>query len=71
MRRPEWMAGVARVMMNASKLPRFIRCRPMTAAAANRFERRRVGTRQALVRAARQILAESGTTGAGIQCQWP
>ncbi|WP_200302487.1 TetR/AcrR family transcriptional regulator [Streptomyces adelaidensis] len=33
----------------------------------NRFERRRAETRQALVRAARQIIAESGDTGASIQ----
>ncbi|MFF7470222.1 TetR family transcriptional regulator [Streptomyces sp. NPDC008092] len=34
---------------------------------ANRFERRRAETRQALVRAARRILAETGDTGASIQ----
>ncbi|MEU3514863.1 TetR/AcrR family transcriptional regulator [Streptomyces sp. NPDC006654] len=34
---------------------------------SNRFERRRAETRGALVRAARQILAESGDTGASIQ----
>ncbi|QNP74358.1 TetR/AcrR family transcriptional regulator [Streptomyces roseirectus] len=34
---------------------------------SNRFERRRAETRRALVRAARQILAESGDTGASIQ----
>lgn len=39
----------------------------MTATVRNRFERRRAGTRRALVRAARQILAESGTTSASIQ----
>ncbi|MEU9211158.1 helix-turn-helix domain-containing protein [Streptomyces sp. NPDC048415] len=33
----------------------------------NRFERRRAATRQALVRAARQILAESGDTSVSIQ----
>ncbi|QYX81538.1 TetR/AcrR family transcriptional regulator [Streptomyces akebiae] len=33
----------------------------------NRFERRRAETRNALVRAARQILAESGDTSASIQ----
>ncbi|MFF5183139.1 TetR/AcrR family transcriptional regulator [Streptomyces sp. NPDC000345] len=33
----------------------------------NRFERRRAETRRALVRAARQILAESGDAGASIQ----
>ncbi|MCL8013298.1 TetR/AcrR family transcriptional regulator [Streptomyces sp. AS02] len=33
----------------------------------NRFERRRAETRQALVRAARQILAETGDTSASIQ----
>ncbi|MER6155574.1 TetR/AcrR family transcriptional regulator [Streptomyces sp. NPDC001868] len=33
----------------------------------NRFERRRAETRQALVRAARRILAETGDTGASIQ----
>ncbi|MFE2738027.1 TetR/AcrR family transcriptional regulator [Streptomyces sp. NPDC059349] len=32
----------------------------------NRFERRRAQTRQALVRAARQILAESGGTKASV-----
>ncbi|WP_199790132.1 TetR/AcrR family transcriptional regulator [Streptomyces canus] len=34
---------------------------------SNRFERRRAGTRRALVRAARQILAETGDTSASIQ----
>ncbi|MEV0528832.1 TetR/AcrR family transcriptional regulator [Streptomyces sp. NPDC050439] len=34
---------------------------------ANRFERRRAETRQALVRAARQILAENGDAAASIQ----
>ncbi|MCL8009947.1 TetR/AcrR family transcriptional regulator [Streptomyces sp. AS02] len=34
---------------------------------SNRFERRRAETRRALVRAARQILAESGDTSASIQ----
>ncbi|MER7834338.1 TetR/AcrR family transcriptional regulator [Streptomyces sp. NPDC096040] len=34
---------------------------------SNRFERRRAATRQALVRAARQILAESGDAGVSIQ----
>lgn len=33
----------------------------------NRFERRRAETRQALIRAARQILAETGDTSASIQ----
>lgn len=33
----------------------------------NRFERRRLETRQALVRAARQILAQTGDTSASIQ----
>ncbi|MER6344731.1 TetR/AcrR family transcriptional regulator [Streptomyces sp. NPDC001595] len=33
----------------------------------NRFERRRAETRRALVRAARQILAETGDTGVSIQ----
>lgn len=40
---------------------------PTSAPPANRFERRRAETRQALVRAARQILAETGDTGASIQ----
>ncbi|MGW7526213.1 TetR family transcriptional regulator [Streptomyces sp. NPDC054783] len=40
---------------------------PMSVPLSNRFERRRAGTRQALVRAARQILAESGDTSASIQ----
>ncbi|MFJ8075714.1 TetR/AcrR family transcriptional regulator [Streptomyces sp. NPDC096176] len=39
---------------------------PMSASLRNRYERRRAETRQALVRAARQILAESGDTGASI-----
>ncbi|WP_293995846.1 TetR/AcrR family transcriptional regulator [Streptomyces sp.] len=39
----------------------------MSVTLSNRFERRRAGTRQALVRAARQILAESGDTSASIQ----
>ncbi|MEU2165829.1 TetR family transcriptional regulator [Streptomyces chengbuensis] len=39
---------------------------PMSASRRNRFERRRAETRQALVRAARQILAESGHTSASI-----
>lgn len=39
----------------------------MSASTSNRFERRRFETRQALVRAARQILAESGDTGASIR----
>lgn len=38
----------------------------MSASRRNRFERRRAETRQALVRAARQILAESGHTSASI-----
>ncbi|NGO10070.1 TetR/AcrR family transcriptional regulator [Streptomyces sp. HC44] len=40
---------------------------PTSAPPSNRFERRRAETRQALVRAARQILAETGDTGASIQ----
>ncbi|WP_328844367.1 TetR/AcrR family transcriptional regulator [Streptomyces sp. NBC_00258] len=40
---------------------------PTTAPPGNRFERRRAETRQALVRAARQILAENGDTGVSIQ----
>ncbi|MGW7253826.1 TetR/AcrR family transcriptional regulator [Streptomyces sp. NPDC054834] len=40
---------------------------PMPASRRNRFERRRAETRQALVRAARQILAESGDTSASIR----
>ncbi|AVH57642.1 TetR/AcrR family transcriptional regulator [Streptomyces dengpaensis] len=40
---------------------------PMPASRRNRFERRRSETRQALVRAARQILAESGDTSASIR----
>ncbi|NUU24003.1 MAG: TetR/AcrR family transcriptional regulator [Streptomycetaceae bacterium] len=40
---------------------------PTSAPPRNRFERRRAETRQALVRAARQILAETGDTGASIQ----
>ncbi|MFB7370739.1 TetR/AcrR family transcriptional regulator [Streptomyces sp. NPDC056222] len=40
---------------------------PMSAPPTNRFERRRATTRQALVRAARQILAESGDTSVSIQ----
>ncbi|MET7536808.1 TetR/AcrR family transcriptional regulator [Streptomyces sp. NPDC005507] len=39
---------------------------PMSVSLRNRYERRRAETRQALVRAARQILAESGDTGASI-----
>ncbi|MFF4394906.1 TetR family transcriptional regulator [Streptomyces sp. NPDC001480] len=39
----------------------------MSASLTNRFERRRAETRQALVRAARGILAESGDTGASIR----
>lgn len=38
-----------------------------TAPPSNRFERRRAETRRALVRAARQILAETGDTSASIQ----
>ncbi|MFF3346648.1 TetR/AcrR family transcriptional regulator [Streptomyces sp. NPDC002779] len=38
-----------------------------TSAPPNRFERRRAETRGALLRAARQILAETGDTGASIQ----
>ncbi|MFH9006062.1 TetR/AcrR family transcriptional regulator [Streptomyces afghaniensis] len=40
---------------------------PTSAPPSNRFERRRAETRRALVRAARQILAETGETGASIQ----
>ncbi|AJT62445.1 hypothetical protein T261_0756 [Streptomyces lydicus] len=40
---------------------------PTSAPPSNRFERRRAETRGALVRAARQILAENGDTGASIQ----
>ncbi|MEU3615126.1 TetR/AcrR family transcriptional regulator [Streptomyces sp. NPDC006872] len=40
---------------------------PTSALPGNRFERRRAETRGALVRAARQILAETGDTGASIQ----
>ncbi|MCG7204744.1 TetR/AcrR family transcriptional regulator [Streptomyces arenae] len=40
---------------------------PTSAPPSNRFERRRAETRGALVRAARQILAESGDTSASIQ----
>ncbi|MFD8717605.1 TetR family transcriptional regulator [Streptomyces sp. NPDC059629] len=40
---------------------------PMPVPLSNRFERRRAETRQALVRPARQILAESGDTSASIQ----
>ncbi|MFI9273136.1 TetR/AcrR family transcriptional regulator [Kitasatospora sp. NPDC052896] len=40
---------------------------PTSATPGNRFERRRAETRQALVRAARQILAEAGDAGASIQ----
>ncbi|MEY9857789.1 AcrR family transcriptional regulator [Catenulispora sp. GAS73] len=40
---------------------------PTSAPTANRFEKRRAETRQALIRAARQILAESGDTSASIQ----
>ncbi|MDN0200345.1 TetR/AcrR family transcriptional regulator [Streptomyces sp. S.PNR 29] len=40
---------------------------PTSAPPSNRFERRRAETRQALVRAARQILAETGETSASIQ----
>ncbi|MFJ5270847.1 TetR/AcrR family transcriptional regulator [Streptomyces sp. NPDC088358] len=39
---------------------------PMSALRRNRFERRRAETRQALVRAARQILAECGGVGASV-----
>lgn len=38
----------------------------MSASRRNRYERRRAETRKALVRAARQILAESGDTSASI-----
>src|SRR5690242_6534123 len=40
---------------------------PTSAPPRNRFERRRAETRQALIRAARQILAETGDTSASIQ----
>ncbi|MFI0806910.1 TetR/AcrR family transcriptional regulator [Streptomyces echinatus] len=40
---------------------------PMSASPRNRFERRRAETRQALVRAARQLLADSGDTSASIR----
>ena len=40
---------------------------PTSAPPRNRFERRRAETRTALVRAARQILAETGDTSASIQ----
>jgi AcrR family transcriptional regulator len=40
---------------------------PTPAPPSNRFERRRAETRRALVRAARQILAETGDTSASIQ----
>ncbi|MFF7310855.1 TetR/AcrR family transcriptional regulator [Streptomyces sp. NPDC008137] len=40
---------------------------PSSAPPRNRFERRRAETRQALVRAARQILPETGDTSASIQ----
>ncbi|MER6355930.1 TetR/AcrR family transcriptional regulator [Streptomyces sp. NPDC001634] len=40
---------------------------PNPAPPRNRFERRRAETRQALVRAARQILAETGDTSVSIQ----
>jgi len=40
---------------------------PTSAPPRNRFERRRAESRQALVRAARQILAETGDTSASIQ----
>ncbi|MFJ8075730.1 TetR/AcrR family transcriptional regulator [Streptomyces sp. NPDC096176] len=40
---------------------------PTPAPPKNRFERRRAETRQALIRAARQILAETGDTSASIQ----
>ncbi|MFI8931620.1 TetR/AcrR family transcriptional regulator [Streptomyces sp. NPDC053474] len=40
---------------------------PTQAPPSNRFERRRAETRRALVRAARQILADTGDTGASIQ----
>src|SRR3954471_24173627 len=40
---------------------------PTSAPPRNRFERRRAETRQALVGAARQILAETGDTSASIQ----
>ncbi|MEW2303192.1 TetR/AcrR family transcriptional regulator [Streptomyces sp. NPDC006655] len=40
---------------------------PTSAPPSNRFERRRAETRRALIRSARQILAETGDTGASIQ----
>jgi AcrR family transcriptional regulator len=44
-----------------------LRHMPTSALPRNRFERRRAETRQALIRAARQILAETGDTSASIQ----
>ncbi|MFE5754473.1 TetR family transcriptional regulator [Streptomyces massasporeus] len=40
---------------------------PLSAPSQNRFERRRAETRQALIRSARQILAETGDTSVSIQ----
>ncbi|NNN29223.1 TetR/AcrR family transcriptional regulator [Streptomyces sp. S3(2020)] len=40
---------------------------PTSAPPSNRFERRRAATRQALIRAARQILSETGDTDVSIQ----
>ncbi|MFM9629210.1 MULTISPECIES: TetR/AcrR family transcriptional regulator [Streptomyces] len=40
---------------------------PTSAPPSNRFERRRAETRQSLVRAAREILADTGDTSASIQ----
>ncbi|MFF7380841.1 TetR/AcrR family transcriptional regulator [Streptomyces massasporeus] len=40
---------------------------PLSAPPQNRFERRRAETRQALIRSARQILAETGDTSVSIQ----
>ncbi len=45
----------------------YTRPMPTSAPPSNRFERRRAETRRSLVRAARQILAETGDTGASIQ----
>jgi AcrR family transcriptional regulator len=53
-------------MMNPSELLLLFRSMPMSALRRNRFERRRAETRQALVRAARQILAECGGVGASV-----
>jgi AcrR family transcriptional regulator len=54
-------------MMSSSELSCYPHDVSTPAPPSNRFEKRRAGTRQALIRAARQILAESGDTGASIQ----